>query len=92
MLRSKLDESSLNDVENLEVLVSQFDLKQKLGDRIRVMQKTIATTKSIIQLDQLKCRKRVLRRLGYITDIDVIEIKGRVACEISSGGHELLLT
>ncbi len=39
----------------------------------------------------MKCRKRVLRRLGYASTDDVIEIKGRVACELTSG-DELLLT
>ena len=42
-------------------------------------------------MDELKRRKRVLRRLGYASANDVIEMKGRVACEISSG-DELLLT
>ncbi len=42
-------------------------------------------------MTELKCRKRVLRRLGYCTAADVIELKGRVACELSSG-DELLLT
>ena len=45
----------------------------------------------MLQLDELKNRKRVLRRLGYTTAADVIELKGRVACEISSA-DELLLT
>ena len=40
-------------------------------------------TRSLLQMDELKCRKRVLRRLGYCTSADVIEIKGRVACEIT---------
>lgn len=47
--------------------------------------------KSLLQMTELKCRKRVLRRLGYCTAADVIELKGRVACELSSG-DELLLT
>ncbi|XP_044754948.1 exosome RNA helicase MTR4-like [Coccinella septempunctata] len=47
--------------------------------------------KKIIQMDELKCRKRVLRRLDYCTKEDVIELKGRVACELSSA-DELLLT
>lgn len=34
-------------------------------------------------MDELKCRKRVLRRMGYCIVSDVIEFKGRVACEIS---------
>ena len=44
-----------------------------------------------MHLDELKCRKRALRRLGFATTEDVVEQKGRVACEISSG-DELLLT
>ena len=42
-------------------------------------------------MEDLKNRKRVLRRLGYCTSADVIEFKGRVACELSSG-DELLIT
>lgn len=42
-------------------------------------------------MDELKCRKRVLRRLGYASAADAIEMKGRTACEISSA-DELLLT
>lgn len=44
-----------------------------------------------MHLDELKNRKRALRRLGFATNDDVVEQKGRVACEISSG-DELLLT
>lgn len=44
-----------------------------------------------MQMDELKCRKRVLRRLGFTTSDDVVDKKGRVACEISTG-DELLLT
>lgn len=42
-------------------------------------------------MDELRQRKRVLRRLGYCTDTDVIEMKGRVACELSCA-DELLMT
>lgn len=48
-------------------------------------------TQAVIQLDDLKHRKRVLRRLQFTTQQDIIELKGRVACEISTG-DELLLT
>jgi ATP-dependent RNA helicase DOB1 len=44
-----------------------------------------------MHLDELKCRKRVLRRLGFIDDTDVVQIKARVACEISTG-DELMLS
>jgi len=39
--------------------------------------------KSLLHMEELKCRKRILRRLGYATSTDVIELKGRVACELS---------
>ena len=35
--------------------------------------------------------KRVLRRLGYLDDGDVVQAKGRVACEINSA-DEILIT
>ena len=44
-----------------------------------------------MQLDELKCRKRVLRRFGFINEAEVVQLKARVACEISTG-DELLLT
>ncbi|CAH8610562.1 unnamed protein product [Schistosoma mattheei] len=46
---------------------------------------------SLIQLEELSARKRVLRRLNFVSEYDVIELKGCVACEITSA-DELLLT
>ncbi|KAF9931584.1 ATP-dependent RNA helicase mtr4 [Modicella reniformis] len=65
--------------------------KTELMNKIKTIRKQIVEANSIAQLDELKCRKRVLRRLGYTSSSDVIEMKGRVACEITSG-DELLLT
>ena len=45
--------------------------------------KELKKAQTVMQLEELKCRKRVLRRLGYANASDVIEMKGRVACEIS---------
>jgi ATP-dependent RNA helicase DOB1 len=44
-----------------------------------------------MHLDELKCRKRVLRRLGFTNESDVVQLKARVACEISTG-DELVLS
>lgn len=41
--------------------------------------------------DDNKCMKRVLRRINYINKEDIIQIKGKVACEISSC-DEILVT
>eukprot|EP00112_Aurelia_sp_Birch-Aquarium-sp1_P005103 Seg158.5 transcript_id=Seg158.5/GoldUCD/mRNA.D3Y31 product="Exosome RNA helicase MTR4" protein_id=Seg158.5/GoldUCD/D3Y31 len=71
-----------------------YDLCAKKGNaesEIKKVKYNLKKAKTVIQMDELKCRKRVLRRLGYATAADVIELKGRVACEISSA-DELLLT
>lgn len=62
-----------------------------LSDKIKKVKKDIADALSVIQLDELKSRKRVLRRLGFIDDADVVQLKARVACEISTG-DELVLS
>lgn len=76
---------------DLEALYGRYMEKVELLAKIRNIKKQIVEANSIAQLDELKCRKRVLRRLGFTSSSDVIEMKGRVACEITSG-DELLLT
>jgi ATP-dependent RNA helicase DOB1 len=40
---------------------------------------------------ELKAMKKILRRLGFVNREGVVEVKGRVACEINSA-DELVLT
>jgi ATP-dependent RNA helicase DOB1 len=56
-----------------------------------VVKAELKKKRSLLQMDELKRRKRVLRRMGYCNASDVIELKGRVACEIDSA-DEILLT
>ncbi|EPY51688.1 TRAMP complex ATP-dependent RNA helicase [Schizosaccharomyces cryophilus OY26] len=69
----------------------KYTEKLDLKNRIKDLSSKIGTTESIIHLKELKSRQRTLRRLGFITADNVIDIKGRVACEISTG-DELLIT
>lgn len=62
-----------------------------MSKKIKSLKKQITSAFAILQLDELKCRKRVLRRLGFINDSDVVQMKARVACEISTG-DELVLS
>ena len=91
VLEGALRTSAFHTHPERDALYQEFLTKQTLIDTIKSIQKDIQAAHSIIQLDELKCRRRVLRRLGYINQSDVIEMKGRVACEISAG-DELLLT
>ncbi|KAI9252558.1 rRNA-processing arch domain-containing protein [Helicostylum pulchrum] len=76
---------------DLPTLYNQYTSKMEATNKIKALKKRITDAQSIVQLDELKNRKRVMRRLGFTTSSDVVEMKGRVACEISTG-DELLLT
>ncbi|XP_071455006.1 exosome RNA helicase MTR4 [Hetaerina americana] len=75
----------------LGVLYDLYSRKMKVGNELKGTKMELKKAKSLLQMDELKHRKRVLRRLGYCTASDVIEMKGRVACELSSA-DELLMT
>ncbi|XP_009103109.1 DExH-box ATP-dependent RNA helicase DExH9 isoform X1 [Brassica rapa] len=66
-------------------------MKEELTAKIKSLKKTVRSSTALAFKDELKARKRVLRRLGYITSDNVVELKGKVACEISSA-EELTLT
>ncbi|KAK1659617.1 DSHCT domain-containing protein [Colletotrichum godetiae] len=92
MLEARLLTNPLHGSPLLPELYLQYRSKEKLGEQIKSKKKEIARLHSIAQMDELKARKRVLRRLGFLNESEVVELKARVACEISSTeGHELVL-
>ncbi|KAK3683460.1 rRNA-processing arch domain-containing protein [Podospora appendiculata] len=92
VLESRLILNPLHNSPLLLELWQRYSTKVALGDKIKEKKKAIAKAHSIAQLDELKSRKRVLRRLGFINEAEVVQMKARVACEISSTeGHELVL-
>ncbi|KAF4637329.1 hypothetical protein G7Y89_g745 [Cudoniella acicularis] len=93
VLESRLLSNPLHNSPRLPELYNQYAEKMAIGQKIKDKKKAISAALSIMQLDELKSRKRVLRRLGFINDQEVVQLKARVACEISTGdGHELLLS
>ena len=91
VLEKKLYSNPLASSPQLGDLYEKYSKKRALHNDIRQLRHKINESQAVIQLDDLRRRKRVLRRLGFCTPNDIIELKGRVACEISSG-DELLLT
>ena len=91
VLESRLLSNPLHNSPRLPDLYNQYADKVEVLDKIKAVKKQISVALSIMQLDELKCRKRVLRRFGFINDAEVVELKARVACEISTG-DELLLS
>ncbi|CAN6214435.1 unnamed protein product [Urochloa humidicola] len=105
-VQSKSFRKATRRIESLESLFEKHDIrssphiqqklkvlhdKQELSAKIKSIKKTMRSSTALAFKDELKARKRVLRRLGYVTSDDVVEVKGKVACEISSA-DELTLT
>jgi len=94
VLESRLLSNPLHGSPRLPELWEKYNQKTLLSNRIKEKKKAITKAVSVSQMDELKSRMRVLRRLGFIDDAGMVQLKGRVACEISSteGGHELLIS
>jgi len=91
VLESRLLANPLRNSPRLPELYNLYADKVDISGKIKALKKKIAEALSIMQMDELKCRKRVLRRFGFINDAEVVQLKARVACEISTG-DELLLS
>ncbi|PWN35989.1 putative MTR4-involved in nucleocytoplasmic transport of mRNA [Meira miltonrushii] len=91
ILEERLSQTALYGSKDLPALYEAYKSKEDANEKVNSLKKRLDEAHSVMQLDELKCRKRVLRRLGFTTNDDIVEKKGRVACEISTG-DELLLT
>ncbi|CAI2163367.1 7658_t:CDS:10 [Funneliformis geosporum] len=91
ILEAKLFANKLHKTPELPLLYDRYAQKFALYNGIKSSRKKINIAKSILHLDDLKYRKRLLKRLKYLTDEDVVSLKGRVACHINAG-DELVIT
>ncbi|KAI2708611.1 hypothetical protein DTO039G3_8030 [Penicillium roqueforti] len=91
VLESRLLSNPLHNSPRLTELYEQYAAKVELTAKMKAIKKEITEAMSVLQLDELKNRKRVLRRFGFINEAEVVQLKARVACEISTG-DELMLS
>ncbi|EJD37648.1 antiviral helicase [Auricularia subglabra TFB-10046 SS5] len=90
-LEGRLVANKLHNDARLPRLYEAYKRKVDAGERVKAIRRRVQQALDVTQLEELKGRKRVLRRLGFTTAEDIVDTKGRVACEISTG-DELLLT
>lgn len=91
LLEERLQSNPLHDSPDLTETYNQYSEKMAVMKEGKEIKSKLSKAQSIMQLDELRCRKSVLRQLKFTTPSDIVELKGRVACEISSG-DELVLT
>ncbi|KAL3315375.1 Exosome RNA helicase MTR4 [Cichlidogyrus casuarinus] len=92
MLRERLKTNPISQRVDLERLIDFYTTKSRKCEELEQAVDNVKNCESLLQMDELRARKRVLRRLGFCSEPDEsITLKGRIACELSTG-HELLLT
>ncbi|KAF5093831.1 hypothetical protein D0Z00_003836 [Geotrichum galactomycetum] len=91
VLETLLYANPLHGNSQLPTLYNLYVEKEALEREQAYLRKRLMGVQSAVQLEELRAMKRVLRQLNFTTIDDVVELKGRVACEISSG-NELVLT
>lgn len=82
---------TMKDKAEKKRLINDFMEKFNVRTQIKVLKKDIRTKKSLPMKEKLKAMKVVLRRLGHVDKDGVIQLKGRVGCEISTA-DELVIT
>eukprot|EP00744_Colponema_vietnamica_P010658 GILI01015046.1.p1 GENE.GILI01015046.1~~GILI01015046.1.p1 ORF type:complete len:504 (-),score=165.34 GILI01015046.1:161-1618(-) len=90
-LEQKLSDNPLHKSPQLPALYEQFSQKVKLEAEIRTLKQQMIPAREMVLKDDLKAKSRVLRRLGFINTENIVQLKGRVACEISTA-DELVVT
>ena len=82
MFEKRLESHSLHKDPNINQLLEDFSKKSQLTKDLDRAKAEVKKAKSLLQMADLKCMKRVLRRMGYCTSTDVIEVKGNICNEL----------
>ena len=92
LLEEKLFSSKFEEKKKeIEEKYENYSLSVERKRKIKEIKKKIDKKEKVVLSEDLKNMYRVLRRLNFINKNNVIETKGRVACEIFAT-HSLLLT
>jgi ATP-dependent RNA helicase DOB1 len=72
----------------LPVWMKNYTDKMQVADQMTKVKKEIRATEGMREMrDRIKRMKRVLRRLGFTDKNNVVQLKGRVACEVNAGAQ-----
>ncbi|KAE9016963.1 Exosome RNA helicase [Phytophthora rubi] len=86
-----LKSSAFHNASDKEARFALYNLKMESEAKMRELERKIKESKSLVLRDDLRRRRRVLRRLEFVDKEGVIQRKGRTACEVSTT-DELLVT
>ncbi|CAH0474108.1 unnamed protein product [Peronospora belbahrii] len=90
-VEKQLKSSVFHNAADKEARFALYNLKMESEAKMRELERKIKESKSLVLRDDLRRRRRVLRRLEFVDKEGVIQQKGRTACEVSTT-DELLVT
>ncbi|PIO64708.1 DSHCT domain protein [Teladorsagia circumcincta] len=90
-LEQRSQEHPLRKMKEFEDIKKQWMAKDQAKKEHRSLREELHKAQSVLHMDELTQRKRLLRRLQYADHNDIITDKGRCACELSAS-DELMLT
>ncbi|PIO66231.1 DSHCT domain protein [Teladorsagia circumcincta] len=90
-LEQRSQEHPLRKMKEFEDIKKQWMAKDQAKKEHRILREELHKAQSVLHMDELTQRKRLLRRLQYADNNDIITDKGRCACELSAS-DELMLT
>lgn len=90
--REKIDsiKAKVTDI-TINELVDIYQKKVGVDRQMKFLKNRLEQGNRMILQDDLKSMKRIMRRLGLTNKSDIVQLKGRVAGEVSSG-EELVIT
>jgi len=86
-LHEKLERSN----KTLKDVLATLERRQQVEEEYKATKRKVKLAQGHIMKEELKRMKRVLRRAGFISSKDIIEMKGRTACEVNTA-DELVIT
>uniref|UniRef100_A0A7S2Q2C1 Superkiller viralicidic activity 2-like 2 n=1 Tax=Zooxanthella nutricula TaxID=1333877 RepID=A0A7S2Q2C1_9DINO len=87
----RIGASVLHGNAKLPGYLAAFEKKVKLHASVQDLEKQISQSRFMVMSDDLRAMRRVLRRLEFIDKDGVVQLKGRMACELTSC-DEVLMT
>lgn len=90
-LQKKLSTNSFHGHDKMQLYYDCFSQKVNLHRQVQDLEKQINQSRFMVMSDDLRAMRRVLRRLEFIDKDGVVQLKGRMACEITSA-DEILMT
>uniref|UniRef100_I2CQP2 ATP-dependent RNA helicase DOB1 n=1 Tax=Nannochloropsis gaditana (strain CCMP526) TaxID=1093141 RepID=I2CQP2_NANGC len=91
VLEEKMERCRLREREGWRGVYAAYVEKTEAMDKAKLLRREARMHQALVMKDDVKRMKRVLRRLGFVDSENVLQLKGRVACEVNTV-DELVVT